>query len=92
MSSRTADLPFSSFASAYAGLPLASFLSLYRRGGALAPTVARLSPMALLALYRQRRRLAALDEARLADIGVSRDEALTEAARPLWDVPASWRA
>ncbi|GAB1480198.1 DUF1127 domain-containing protein [Paracoccaceae bacterium] len=45
-----------------------------------------------LALRRQRAALAALPEAMLADIGLTRDEALAEAQRPLWDVPARWRA
>jgi len=45
----------------------------------------------LLALSRQRRALADLDPHVLADIGLTRDEALTEARRPIWDVPESWR-
>ena len=45
-----------------------------------------------LALSRQRKSLAALDDARLADIGLTRDAALREAQRPLWDVPRGWRA
>ena len=44
-----------------------------------------------LALYAQRRALAQLDDVALEDIGVSRDAALEEAERPLWDVPAHWR-
>jgi len=39
----------------------------------------------------QRQKLAALDDAALADIGLTRTQALTEANRPLWDVPANWR-
>ena len=39
----------------------------------------------------QRQRLAALDDHALADIGLSRAEARSEASRPLWDVPAGWR-
>lgn len=46
----------------------------------------------LAALRRQRGRLAALDDHLLADIGVTRDQALQEAARPAWDAPAHWRA
>lgn len=38
---------------------------------------------------RQRITLAQLDDARLADIGLTRDEARAEAAR--WDVPPNWR-
>lgn len=39
----------------------------------------------------QRSRLALLDDHALADIGLSRAQALSEARRPLWDVPANWR-
>ncbi len=43
------------------------------------------------ALARQRRDLAALDDAMLRDIGVTRSQALDEAARPFWDAPRHWR-
>lgn len=46
----------------------------------------------MLGLYRQRRALARLDDARLADLGLTRAEAHAEATRPLWDVPPNWRA
>ncbi|MES2436114.1 MAG: DUF1127 domain-containing protein [Pseudomonadota bacterium] len=39
---------------------------------------------------RQRAQLARLDDAMLADIGVSPRQAATEAARPAWDVPSNW--
>ena len=41
---------------------------------------------AMIAVYRQRRHLARLDDAALNDIGVSRDEAEREASRPFWDL------
>lgn len=41
--------------------------------------------------HAQRQQLASLDDAALADIGLSRAQALAEAGRPLWDVPANWR-
>lgn len=44
-----------------------------------------------LAARRQRTALARLDDALLADIGLSAQAAMAEANRPLWDVPASWR-
>lgn len=44
-----------------------------------------------MTLYRQRARLAALDDHLLRDVGLTRDEALAEATRPLWDVPSHWR-
>ena len=40
---------------------------------------------------RQRQALRGMDAARLADIGLTERAALTEANRPFWDVPASWR-
>ena len=43
-------------------------------------------------IRRQRKALARLDDAQLADIGLSRAQARAEGARPFWDVPASWRA
>ncbi|WP_323041414.1 DUF1127 domain-containing protein [Gemmobacter sp.] len=45
-----------------------------------------------LALTTQRRQLAALDDALLADIGLTRQQAMTEAARSAWDVPRHWLA
>lgn len=44
-----------------------------------------------IALTRQRRHLRALDAHVLHDIGVTRDEAVTEANRPGWDVPDHWK-
>ena len=49
---------------------------------------ARLS--GLLALKRQRTHLSQLDSKALADIGLTRREAETEARRPFWDVPQNW--
>ncbi len=56
-----------------------------RSGGGL---VARL--MQAMGVWQQRRKLAEMDDAQLRDIGVTRAEALEEAERPLWDVPANW--
>ena len=50
---------------------------------------ARLWQMA--SLRRQRLDLARLDDRLLCDIGLSRTEAETEAARPAWDAPGHWR-
>lgn len=41
--------------------------------------------------WRQRQALGKLDDAALADIGLSAREADTEARKPLWDVPHTWR-
>ena len=40
-------------------------------------------------LTRQRRRLAALDECALKDLGLSRADAIQESERPFWDDPLS---
>jgi len=45
----------------------------------------------MLAIGRGRRRLAELDRVQLSDIGLSPDQALAEATRPIWDVPPGWR-
>ena len=41
---------------------------------------------AVVSLYRQRRVLARLDDRALADIGITRQEAMVEAHRPFWDI------
>lgn len=65
---------------------LAATLSLFRRP---------LSPLRyltrLIALRRARRDLERLDPHLLDDIGISPDRARAEAARPIWDVPPTWR-
>lgn len=40
-----------------------------------------------LALYRQRRALARLDDAALDDLGITREEAIAESRRWFWDRP-----
>lgn len=42
-------------------------------------------------LRAQRGALAALDDRMLADIGLSRAQALAECDRPAWDAPGHWR-
>ncbi len=44
-----------------------------------------------IGVWRQRRHLAQLDDAALADIGLTRAEAHAESQKPLWDVPQHWR-
>lgn len=44
-----------------------------------------------LALAHQRRQLRTLDAHLLKDIGVTRQEALTESRKVTWDAPQSWR-
>ncbi len=43
-----------------------------------------------LDLYRQRRALAAMDDAQLIDLGLTRAQALQEANRAIWDAPHHW--
>lgn len=50
--------------------------------------VARL--MELQAIRNERRRLAAMDAAQLADVGISAREALAESKRAAWDAPERW--
>ena len=56
------------------------------RFGRVSPHLRRLA-----ALRRQRNALSHLEDYMLDDIGVSRREAESEAERPIWDVPTSWR-
>ncbi|WP_170331735.1 DUF1127 domain-containing protein [Ruegeria arenilitoris] len=44
-----------------------------------------------LSLHRQRRTLARLDARALEDIGITREQAEAEAARPIWDAPEFWQ-
>ncbi|MGR3323299.1 MAG: DUF1127 domain-containing protein [Pseudooceanicola sp.] len=45
----------------------------------------------LLGLHASRQSLARLDDKLLEDIGITREQALKEARRPVWDVPTGWR-
>jgi uncharacterized protein YjiS (DUF1127 family) len=47
--------------------------------------------LTMIAVGRSRRKLAALDDHLLRDIGLTRAEAQTEGQRPAWDAPAGWR-
>ncbi len=42
-------------------------------------------------LYKQRKALISLDDAMLRDIGVTREQANSEANRPVWDAPKHWK-
>ncbi|PTQ75496.1 DUF1127 domain-containing protein [Celeribacter persicus] len=46
--------------------------------------------MAAREIARQRRALAALDDALLDDIGLTREEVRAESQRPVWDAPRHW--
>ncbi|MEM6373345.1 MAG: DUF1127 domain-containing protein [Pseudomonadota bacterium] len=52
----------------------------------------RFSLSTWLAVWRSRRALALLDTHALDDIGISAKRAAAEAGKPIWDVPANWRA
>ena len=47
--------------------------------------------LAAAALARSRRGLKHLDDHLLRDIGLTRAQAMTEAARAPWDAPSHWR-
>ena len=66
-----------------------AFLSV-TRSRACPHTRRRASLLDLLALGRQRRKLARLADAALRDMGLTRKEARDEAKRPVWDVPHHW--
>ncbi|MEO6299895.1 MAG: DUF1127 domain-containing protein [Paracoccaceae bacterium] len=42
-------------------------------------------------LHQERQALLRMDDALLRDIGLTREQALDEAARPIWDAPSTWR-
>ncbi len=56
-----------------------------RRGGLLQTLAQALSRAAGVA--GERRRLGALTDAELKDLGLTRDQAAAEADRPFWDLP-----
>ena len=59
--------------------PLSSIRGLY---------TLKLPPLARwIEVMRQRRALARLSDAQLEDLGLTREDALEEAARPFWDLP-----
>lgn len=59
------------------------------RSHALSPSrTARFSFVRMLDVARQRRALSRLDDVALADIGLTRKQALIEANRAFWDVDA----
>lgn len=45
----------------------------------------------MLSVRRSRLDLAHLSDEQLRDIGLTRDQAGAEIARPIWDVPTNWR-
>ena len=51
----------------------------------------RLSFRSAINILRSRRQLNTLSDAQLRDIGITRTQAEAEAARPVWDAPASWK-
>ncbi|WP_428515664.1 DUF1127 domain-containing protein [Roseovarius sp.] len=59
-------------------------LSFRRHAPYPAPRRARLRDV--IEMYRQRRALARLDDHALQDIGITRQEAMAEARRPIWDI------
>ncbi len=54
------------------------------------PKPKRLSLLSLISLARSRRELSGLSDAQLKDIGITPQDAHSEAHRPFWDVPSHW--
>lgn len=46
----------------------------------------------IMAVRQQRRKLAKLDKVALRDLGLTQSDVQAELKRPVWDVPANWRA
>ncbi|KIC50822.1 hypothetical protein [Tateyamaria sp. ANG-S1] len=62
------------------------------RNSALSPAPRRpFSLRTLLTVWRSRRALARLDAQGLSDVGIDAKVAARESAKPIWDVPATWR-
>lgn len=59
------------------------------QGGWLARAWRRINRVA--SVRAQRRALAVLDDRMLADVGLTRAQALRECERAVWDSPAHWR-
>lgn len=55
------------------------------------PVAPRFSLLTAISVWRSRRALARLDAHALADVGITAACAVKEAAKPIWDVPATWR-
>lgn len=55
------------------------------------PELQGFSLVRMIDVWRSRRALAKLDGHRLDDIGISAKRAAREEAKPIWDVPATWR-
>ncbi|MEX0340780.1 MAG: hypothetical protein AB3N11_17290 [Arenibacterium sp.] len=45
----------------------------------------------LVDVWKSRRALARLDRHALTDVGIDAARAQKESAKPIWDVPATWR-
>lgn len=58
----------------------------------LKPAARRLPGLGkLFSVWKSRRALSRLDAHALDDIGVDANRAARESAKPIWDVPATWR-
>lgn len=76
-------------------MPTSSDPSGLRRALSRRQPVLRLSGLCrcflrMAALARQRRKLGELPDHLLEDVGISRETALREAQRPIWDPPHHW--
>lgn len=55
------------------------------------PAARGFSLVKMIDVWRSRRALAQLDTSRLEDVGLTAKRAAAEEAKPIWDVPATWR-
>lgn len=69
-----------------------AFTDITTRHTNMRPSARRLPTLGtLLDVWKSRRALARLDARQLDDIGISADRAERESAKPIWDVPTTWR-
>lgn len=54
------------------------------------PQTRKTGLLGYMELYRQRRALARMDADQLNDLGLTLEQAKTEANRMIWDAPSSW--
>ncbi|WP_299598769.1 hypothetical protein [uncultured Tateyamaria sp.] len=69
-----------------------AFTDITTRHTNMKPAARRLPTLRMiLDVWKSRRALARLDAQRLDDIGINSERATRESAKPIWDVPATWR-
>jgi len=69
-----------------------AFTDIITRHALMKPAARRLPNLhTIFDVWKSRRALARLDAQRLDDIGLNAARAARESAKPIWDVPTTWR-